>query len=206
MTRSYSCHKRRLSEISNRQNNNDKNYIKIIESSRRNKFLDSKRKDIIKQQEIISENKRLLNKIVNIKSSFYCQSSRQSISSDCSKLSARSNEQKQMNVQRIKNNYLIKQKRFQIKATFQTIPIERTSRDQLRKPIYQIESIKQKQKCLQVQKINQLRLLSLSTLRNNNRVRISNSENIRIVNTLPEIKDKNYQIIARRLKDKLYNN
>ncbi|CAD8150947.1 unnamed protein product [Paramecium pentaurelia] len=65
---SYSCHQRRLSEINNRKNSNDKNYINIIESSRRNKFFNSRRKEIKKQEEILSQNKKLLNKIVNIKS------------------------------------------------------------------------------------------------------------------------------------------
>ncbi|CAK62293.1 unnamed protein product (macronuclear) [Paramecium tetraurelia] len=107
---SYSCHQKRLSEITNRKGSNDSSYINIIESSRRNKFFNSRRKEIKKQEEILTQNKKLLNKIVNIKSSFYRSSSRQSISSNGSKLSARSIEQKQKNIQRIKDNQVNRQK------------------------------------------------------------------------------------------------
>ncbi|CAD8051431.1 unnamed protein product [Paramecium primaurelia] len=206
ISRSYSCHQRRLSEINNRKNSNDKNYINIIESSRRNKFFNSRRKEIKKQEEILSQNKKLLNKIVNIKSSFYRSSSRQSISSNCSKQSSRSIEQKEKNIQRIKDNQITRQKISQIKSTFKSIPTERTSRDSLRRPIYQIEDTKRKEKCLQVQKISQVRLLSFPSVRGNNKPKIFNPDNSGIGNTLPAIKKHNYQIIARMLKDKLYNN
>ncbi|CAD8065230.1 unnamed protein product [Paramecium sonneborni] len=107
---SYTCHQRRLSEINNRKNSNDKNYLNIIEFSRKNKFFNSRRKEIKKQEEILSQNQKLFNKIVNIKSSFYRSSSRQSINSNCSKLSARSIEQKEKNIQRMKDNSIQRQK------------------------------------------------------------------------------------------------
>lgn len=43
-------------------------------------------------------------------------------------------------------------------------------------------------------------------MKKNSKEDICKQENSRIVNTLPEIKNKNYKIIARGLKDKLYNN
>ncbi|CAD8147579.1 unnamed protein product [Paramecium octaurelia] len=206
ISRSYSCHQKRLSEITNRKSSNDSNYINIIESSRRNKFFNSRRKEIKKQEEILSQNRKLLTKIVNIKSSFYRSSSRQSISSNGSKLSARSIELKQKNIQRIRDNQVNRQKISQIKSTFKSIPTERTSRDSLRRPIYQIEDVYKKQKCLQVSKISQVRLLSFPSVRSSNKSKISNSDNKAIAYTLPTIKKPNQQIIARMLKDKLNNN
>ncbi|CAD8071871.1 unnamed protein product [Paramecium sonneborni] len=116
--RSYSCHQSRQSEINNRKINNNKIHLNIIESSKRNKFFNSKEENKLKSKKklykriksysIKKQKQNLVSIVSHLKIEFHSHlDSLRTVMVD-------QIEQKQKNIKYIKDNSIIKQKIFQI--------------------------------------------------------------------------------------------